>query len=53
VPFATPVFDGAHESEIKTMLELAGLPSNGQVTLFDGRTGEPSSARSPSATCTC
>jgi DNA-directed RNA polymerase subunit beta len=31
VPFATPVFDGAHESEIKTMLELAGLPSNGQV----------------------
>jgi DNA-directed RNA polymerase subunit beta len=40
VPFATPVFDGAHESEIKTMLELAGLPSNGQVDLFDGRTGE-------------
>jgi DNA-directed RNA polymerase subunit beta len=40
VPFATPVFDGAHESEIKTMLELAGLPHNGQVTLFDGRTGD-------------
>jgi DNA-directed RNA polymerase subunit beta len=40
VPFATPVFDGAHESEIKTMLELAGLPSSGQVELFDGRTGE-------------
>ncbi|MDP2135479.1 MAG: DNA-directed RNA polymerase subunit beta [Sulfuritalea sp.] len=40
VPFATPVFDGAHESEIKAMLELAGLPSNGQVELFDGRTGE-------------
>ena len=40
VPFATPVFDGAHESEIKTMLELAGLPSNGQVDLFDGRTGD-------------
>jgi DNA-directed RNA polymerase subunit beta len=40
VPFATPVFDGANESEIKTMLELAGLPHNGQVTLFDGRTGE-------------
>jgi len=40
VPFATPVFDGADESEIKTMLELAGLPLNGQVTLFDGRTGE-------------
>jgi DNA-directed RNA polymerase subunit beta len=40
VPFATPVFDGAHESEIKAMLQLAGLPSNGQVELFDGRTGE-------------
>jgi DNA-directed RNA polymerase subunit beta len=40
VPFATPVFDGADESEIKTMLELAGLPSNGQVDLFDGRTGD-------------
>ena len=40
VPFATPVFDGATEQEIKTMLELAGLPRSGQVTLFDGRTGE-------------
>ena len=40
VPFATPVFDGATEEEIKTMLELAGLPTSGQVTLFDGRTGE-------------
>jgi DNA-directed RNA polymerase subunit beta len=40
VPFATPVFDGAHESEIKSMLELAGLPLSGQVTLFDGRTGD-------------
>jgi len=40
VPFATPVFDGAAEDEIKTMLELAGLPRSGQVTLFDGRTGE-------------
>ena len=40
VPFATPVFDGAHESEIKAMLELAGLPSSGQVNLCDGRTGE-------------
>jgi DNA-directed RNA polymerase subunit beta len=40
VPFATPVFDGASESEINTMLELAGLPSSGQVTLYDGRTGE-------------
>ncbi len=40
VPFATPVFDGATESEIKGMLELAGLPSSGQVRLHDGRTGE-------------
>ena len=40
VPFATPVFDGAAEEEIKSMLELAGLPPSGQVTLFDGRTGE-------------
>ncbi len=40
VPFATPVFDGATEEEIKTMLELAGLPKSGQVTLYDGRTGE-------------
>jgi DNA-directed RNA polymerase subunit beta len=40
VPFATPVFDGASEAEIKNMLELAGLPRSGQITLFDGRTGE-------------
>jgi DNA-directed RNA polymerase subunit beta len=40
VPFATPVFDGATEDEIKTMLELAGLPRSGQVVLYDGRTGE-------------
>src|SRR5574340_616719 len=40
VPFATPVFDGAHEDEIKHMLELAGLPRSGQVTLHDGRTGD-------------
>jgi len=41
VPFATPVFDGANEHEIKEMLELAGLPRTGQVTLYDGRTGDP------------
>ena len=41
VPFATPVFDGADESEIKQMLALADLPLNGQTTLFDGRTGDP------------
>ncbi|MCU7842649.1 MAG: DNA-directed RNA polymerase subunit beta [Candidatus Thiodiazotropha sp. (ex Monitilora ramsayi)] len=40
VPMATPVFDGAHETEVKQMLELAGLPESGQCKLFDGRTGE-------------
>ena len=41
VPIATPVFDGAHESDIVRMLEDAGCASSGQVTLVDGRTGEP------------
>ena len=40
VPMATPVFDGASEQEIKSMLELAELPESGQAILFDGRTGE-------------
>ncbi len=40
VPFATPVFDGATEEEIKGMLDLAGYPRSGQVNLYDGRTGE-------------
>lgn len=40
VPMASPVFDGAHESEIKRMLQLAGLPESGQAILFDGRTGD-------------
>ena len=40
VPMATPVFDGAAESEIKAMLKLADLPESGQTTLYDGRTGE-------------
>ena len=40
IPMATPVFDGAGEEEIKGLLELAGLPSSGQTTLYDGRTGE-------------
>ncbi|MEE2026074.1 MULTISPECIES: DNA-directed RNA polymerase subunit beta [Alkalimonas] len=39
LPIATPVFDGAKESEIKELLELADLPSSGQITLYDGRTG--------------
>ena len=40
VPLATPVFDGAEESQIKELLELAELPRSGQTVLFDGRTGE-------------
>ena len=40
VPMATPVFDGAAEEEIHRMLELAGMPIDGQTELFDGRTGE-------------
>ena len=40
VPFATPVFDGANEGEIRSMLELAEMPTSGQVWLYDGRTGE-------------
>lgn len=38
---ATPVFEGAKEGEIKDMLKKAGLPITGQITLCDGRTGEP------------
>jgi DNA-directed RNA polymerase subunit beta len=41
VKIATPVFDGVHEEEIHRMLELAGLPADGKIQLFDGRTGEP------------
>ena len=41
VPMGTPVFDGAREGDVTTMLEKAGLPGSGQVTLYDGRTGEP------------
>jgi DNA-directed RNA polymerase subunit beta len=37
----TPVFDGAHEEEIRRELERAGLPPNGKARLYDGRTGEP------------
>ena len=40
VPMATPVFDGAAESEIKRLLELADLPASGQAILTDGRTGD-------------
>jgi DNA-directed RNA polymerase subunit beta len=41
VPIATPVFDGAQPRDIEAMLEKAGLDVSGQVTLVDGRTGEP------------
>ncbi len=41
VPMGTPVFDGAREPDVSAMLEKAGLNTSGQVTLFDGRTGQP------------
>jgi len=41
VPMATPVFDGARESDIEAMLEKAGVNRTGQSTVYDGRTGEP------------
>jgi len=40
VPMATPVFDGARESDVAAMLKLAGLDESGQSDLFDGRTGD-------------
>jgi DNA-directed RNA polymerase subunit beta len=40
IPMATPVFDGAAEVEIKELLKLADLPESGQMTLYDGRTGD-------------
>jgi DNA-directed RNA polymerase subunit beta len=40
VPMGTPVFDGAKEADVAAMLNLAGLDPSGQVTLFDGRTGD-------------
>ncbi|HEU0162536.1 MAG TPA: DNA-directed RNA polymerase subunit beta, partial [Rhizomicrobium sp.] len=40
VPIATPVFDGAKEADIVEMLDQAGMTQSGQVTLYDGRTGE-------------
>ncbi len=41
VPMATNVFDGAKEVEIKELLKLADMPRSGQMTLYDGRTGDP------------
>ena len=40
VPMATPVFDGATGDDINNMLSMAGLPTSGQIDLYDGRTGE-------------
>jgi DNA-directed RNA polymerase subunit beta len=41
IPFASPVFDGVREADIKRLLEYAGLPTSGKTILFDGMTGEP------------
>ena len=41
IPVATPVFDGAREADISEHLAMAGLETSGQITLYDGRTGEP------------
>jgi DNA-directed RNA polymerase subunit beta len=46
-------FRWRRRGEIKQLLELAGMDESGQVTLYDGRTGDPSTDRSPWATCTC
>jgi len=40
IPFATPVFDGARETEIRHLLEVAGLPAAGKINLFDGMSGD-------------
>ena len=40
IPIATPVFDGAKEADVTTMLKTAELPETGQTFLWDGRTGE-------------
>ncbi|MEW6209495.1 MAG: DNA-directed RNA polymerase subunit beta, partial [Acidobacteriota bacterium] len=41
IPFASPVFDGAREQDIKRLLEIAELPTSGKTILYDGMTGEP------------
>jgi len=45
VPFATPVFDGATEEEIKAMLELAGLPTRARCSCTTGAPATPSTVR--------
>jgi DNA-directed RNA polymerase subunit beta len=39
--FISPIFNGATEQDVKEALKRAGLPEDGKVTLYDGRTGEP------------
>jgi DNA-directed RNA polymerase subunit beta len=41
IPYASPVFDGARETEIKKLLEYAGLPTSGKTILYDGMSGDP------------
>ncbi|SHK32286.1 DNA-directed RNA polymerase subunit beta [Thermocrinis minervae] len=41
IPMATPVFEGATEEDVKTLLKMAGLPEDGKTVLYDGLTGEP------------
>ena len=54
IPMATPVFDGAREAEIRHLLEVAGLPNAGKITLWDGMTGDEfAPGQSPWATSTC
>jgi hypothetical protein len=53
VPFATPVFDGAREGDIRHLLQFTELPESGKITLYDGMTGDLFAQKSPSATSTC
>ncbi len=46
VKFASPIFDGASEEQVKEKMREAGLPEDGRVTLYDGRTGEPMDQKS-------
>jgi DNA-directed RNA polymerase subunit beta len=41
IPYASPVFDGARESDIKKLLEYAHLPTSGKTVLYDGMSGDP------------
>ncbi len=41
IQIASPVFDGAYEDDVKNSLDMAGLPKNGKMVLYDGRSGEP------------